>query len=93
MVLGFSNAIQQDGNMRIMKDPPKMVLNHFDEPFQIFLNSQTVTMLDETKLPARQAYIACHMGHGLKEGCDASSFPKDLYSNNFVHDRAIGLLD
>jgi hypothetical protein len=79
MNLGFINAIRQDGKMRIMKDPPEMVPNRFDEPYQMFLNSQTVTMLDGTKLPAGQAYIACHMGRGPKEGCDASSFPDDIY--------------
>jgi arylsulfatase A-like enzyme len=50
-------------------------------------------MLDGTELPARQAYIACHMGYGPEEGCDASSFPDDLYPDNFVRDRAIDLLD
>ena len=93
MDLGFSDAIRQDGKTRVMKDPPILKPNHFDEPYRMFLNSQTVTMLDGTKLPARQAYIACHKGLGPDEGCDASSFPDELYPDNFVRDRAIDLLD
>lgn len=93
MDLGFSDAIRQDGKMRIMKNPPAKVPNRFEEPYRMFLDSQTVTMLDGTELPARQAYIACHMGRGPEEGCDASSFPDELYPDNFVRDRAIDLLN
>lgn len=90
--LGFSDAIRQDGKVRVMKDPPAHNKKQLNEPYRDFLNSQVVQMMNGTQISARDAYIACMTGEGPEGGCDATSFPESIYPDDFVRDRAIDLL-
>lgn len=90
--LGFSDAIRQDGKVRVMKDPPAHNKKQLNEPYRDFLNSQLVQLMNGTQISARDAYIACMTGEGPENGCDAASFPESIYPDDFVRDRAIDLL-
>merc|ERR1712137_530758 len=84
--MGFSDWIRNQGKMD--------VINKFPEPHEsygYFLNNQTVKLENGTDVNAFVAHYSC-----LKQpevACDSTSFPDELYEDNWVADKAIQLLE
>ena len=96
MDLGFTDAVRTAGKVKITRDlrsRPDRSDRRLDEPYRLFLEGTTMTMLNGTDINARRAYVACVRGLGPEGGCDSSSFNEETYPDAFVRKIAIDMLD
>lgn len=85
--LGFSDWIRHSGK--------EDVVNQFPEPHEYYgyyLNNRTVILENGTEVNAFFAHYSC-MKEPQNGACDGSSFPDELYQDNWVALNAIELLD
>lgn len=84
--LGFSDGIRHSGKEDVINEFPKP-----HEAYGFFLNNQTVKLENGSDVNAFAAHYHC-----MKEPetlCDGTSFPDELYEDNWVAANALTLLD
>ena len=83
--LGISDSIRNSGKGDVIDTPQP------HEPYGYFLNNQTVHTENGTALSGWIAHRACFYNDITK--CDRTSYPDDLYEDNWVGANAIKLLE
>lgn len=84
--MGISGGIRHSGKEDVIDVYPTA-----HEAYGFFLQNHTVTLENGTALSGWTAHYACFSQD--RTLCDASSYPDDLYEDNFVAANAIALLD
>ena len=84
--LGFSDAIRYSGKDDVINTFPKP-----HEPYGYYLHSQRVALENGKSINAFKAHQDCIRG-GKKGLCDASSYPQELYEDDWTAKNAITLI-
>jgi len=85
--IGISDGIRHSGKADVIDTYP---VPH--EAYGYFLNNQTVKLESGKNITAWDAHHACMKGSPAGH-CDSTSFPDDVYEDNWVGNNAIKLLE